>query len=74
MNNTYTRDTHINGTELSVRIKNCFQQDNIVTIGDIMTKECNDLLYIPNFGKKSLCEVKELLQSILQETPNAATP
>lgn len=47
--------------ELSVRSKNCLQNDNIVYIGDLVNKTEADMLRTPNFGRKSLNEIKEIL-------------
>ena len=48
--------------ELSVRSANCLKNDNIVYIGDLVQKSENDMLRTPNFGRKSLNEIKEVLQ------------
>lgn len=50
--------------ELSVRSGNCLDQDNTVYIGDLVQKTENDLLRTPNFGRKSLNEIKEVLASM----------
>ncbi|OJX04157.1 MAG: DNA-directed RNA polymerase subunit alpha [Caedibacter sp. 38-128] len=47
--------------ELSVRSANCLKNENIVYIGDLVQKTENDLLRTPNFGRKSLNEIKEVL-------------
>lgn len=47
--------------ELSVRSANCLKNDNIVYIGDLVQKSENDMLRTPNFGRKSLNEIKEVL-------------
>jgi len=48
--------------ELSVRSANCLKNDNIVYIGDLVQKSESDMLRTPNFGRKSLNEIKEVLQ------------
>ena len=48
--------------ELGVRSYNCLKRVGIETIGDLVTKTENELAAIPNFGKKSIEEVKETLQ------------
>ncbi len=48
--------------ELGVRSYNCLKRVGIETIGDLVTKSENELAAIPNFGKKSIEEVKETLQ------------
>lgn len=50
--------------ELSVRSANCLKNDNIVYIGDLVQKTENDMLRTPNFGRKSLNEIKEVLASM----------
>jgi DNA-directed RNA polymerase subunit alpha len=47
--------------ELGVRSYNCLMRVGIETIGDLVTKTENELAAIPNFGKKSIEEVKETL-------------
>jgi DNA-directed RNA polymerase subunit alpha len=49
--------------ELGVRSYNCLKRVGIETIGDLVTKTENELAAIPNFGKKSIEEVKETLQA-----------
>ena len=48
--------------ELGVRSYNCLKRVGIETIGDLLTKSENELASIPNFGRKSIEEVKETLQ------------
>ncbi len=48
--------------ELSVRSANCLKNDNIVYIGDLVQKSENEMLRTPNFGRKSLNEIKEVLK------------
>ena len=48
--------------ELGVRSYNCLKRVGIETIGDLVMKTENELAAIPNFGKKSIEEVKETLQ------------
>jgi DNA-directed RNA polymerase subunit alpha len=47
--------------ELGVRSYNCLKRVGIETIGDLVSKTENELAAIPNFGKKSIEEVKETL-------------
>lgn len=49
--------------ELSVRSQNCLKNDNIVYIGDLVIKTEAEMLKTPNFGRKSLNEIKEILSS-----------
>ena len=47
--------------ELSVRSMNCLKNDNIIYIGDLVQKSESEMLRTPNFGRKSLNEIKEVL-------------
>ena len=47
--------------ELSVRSANCLKNDDITYIGDLVQKSEGDMLRTPNFGRKSLNEIKEVL-------------
>ncbi len=47
--------------ELSVRSANCLKNENIFYIGDLVQKSENEMLRTPNFGRKSLNEIKEML-------------
>ena len=47
--------------ELSVRSDNCLKNDNIVYIGDLIQKTEAEMLRTPNFGRKSLNEIKAVL-------------
>ncbi len=47
--------------ELSVRSANCLKNDNIIYIGDLVQKTESEMLKTPNFGRKSLNEIKEVL-------------
>lgn len=50
--------------ELSVRSANCLKNDNIVYIGDLIQKTESEMLRTPNFGRKSLNEIKEVLAQL----------
>ena len=50
--------------ELSVRSMNCLKNDNIIYIGDLVQKTEGDMLRTPNFGRKSLNEIKEVLSGM----------
>ncbi len=50
--------------ELSVRSQNCLKNDNIVYIGDLVIKTEGEMLKTPNFGRKSLNEIKEVLSTM----------
>ena len=53
--------------ELSVRSANCLKNDNIIYIGDLVLKTENEMLRTPNFGRKSLNEIKEVLKGMSLE-------
>lgn len=50
--------------ELSVRSSNCLKAANIKTIGDLVTKSEGEMLKYRNFGRKSLKEIADILQSM----------
>lgn len=50
--------------ELSVRSANCLKSENILYIGDLVQKTENEMLKTPNFGRKSLNEIKEVLSNM----------
>ena len=50
--------------ELSVRSANCLKNENIIYIGDLVQKTENELLRTPNFGRKSLNEIIEVLKNM----------
>ena len=60
--------------ELSVRSMNCLKNDNIIYIGDLVQKTESEMLRTPNFGRKSLNDIKEVLGSMSlylgMEVPN----
>ena len=49
---------------MSVRSANCLKNDNIIYIGDLVQKTETEMLRTPNFGRKSLNEIKEVLQQL----------
>ncbi|MDQ3121344.1 MAG: DNA-directed RNA polymerase subunit alpha, partial [Actinomycetota bacterium] len=49
--------------ELGVRSYNCLKRVGIETIGDLTSKSENELVAIPNFGRKSIEEVRSALAS-----------
>jgi DNA-directed RNA polymerase subunit alpha len=51
----------VENLELSVRSQNCLKNENIVYVGDLVTKSELEMLRTPNFGRKSLSEMKEVL-------------
>jgi DNA-directed RNA polymerase subunit alpha len=50
--------------ELSVRSANCLQNANITMIGELVQRSEQDMLKTKNFGRKSLKEIKEILQNM----------
>lgn len=50
--------------ELSVRSANCLKNENLLYIGDLVQKSENEMLRTPNFGRKSLNEIKEVLSTM----------
>jgi len=50
--------------ELSVRSANCLKNDNIIYIGDLVQKSEAEMLRTPNFGRKSLNEIKDVLSNM----------
>jgi len=48
--------------DLSVRSMNCLKSDNVFYVGDLVIRTEQGMLRTPNFGRKSLTEIKEVLQ------------
>lgn len=57
-------ETPINILPLSVRAKTCLDNAEIETLGELIALEKHDLLKFRNFGKKSLTEIEDLLESL----------
>ena len=55
---------HVNELELSVRSINCLQNANIGNIGELVQKTESEMLRTKNFGRKSLNELKEILEEM----------
>lgn len=55
------RDRHVVNLDLTCRTVNALLSENIITVGQLIQKTDNELLKIPNLGRKSLNEVKECL-------------
>ena len=53
--------TKVDDLELSVRTANCLKNDYVVYTGDLVQKTEDEMLRVPNFGRKSLYEIKEVL-------------
>ena len=56
--------TKLSDQDLSVRALNCLKAAEVDTIGDLVRYNRNDLLKFRNFGKKSLTELDDLLNSL----------
>ncbi len=54
-------DILIEELEIGVRSYNCLKREGIQTVGDLVKRSEAELLNTPNFGKKSIEEVKENL-------------
>ena len=51
----------VDNLELSVRSANCLKNDGICYVGELVQRSEDEMLRSPNFGRKSLTEIKELL-------------
>lgn len=54
----------VDNLELSVRSHNCLKNENIIYVGDLVTKSEGEMLRAPNFGRKSLSEIKAVLSNM----------
>jgi len=54
----------IDHLDLSVRSMNCLKSDNVFYVGDLVMRNEQDMLRTPNFGRKSLTEIKEVLHKM----------
>ena len=50
--------------KIKEQVLNCFRNEGIESFGDLVQKTERELLRIPNFGKKSLIEIKKLLSTM----------
>ncbi|MFH0916104.1 MAG: DNA-directed RNA polymerase subunit alpha [bacterium] len=55
-------DMPIEELELGVRSYNCLKREGIETVGDLIARSDQELMCIPNFGRKSIEEVRERLE------------
>lgn len=55
------KETSLGELELSIRAYNCLRNEGLKTVGDVLAWDAEALLRIPNFGRKSLNELNELL-------------
>lgn len=58
------RDTPLDEMCLSVRSYNCLKNEGCKTAGDVADKTDRELMIVPNFGRKSLREVREVLDNM----------
>lgn len=54
-------DLPIDELYLTSRSVNCLKAENILYLGDLVSRSDSDLLKVPNLGRKSINEIKELL-------------
>ena len=54
----------VDSLELSVRAANCLENANIKFIGELVTRTEADMLKTKNFGRKSLNEIKDILEEM----------
>lgn len=54
----------IDHLDLSVRSMNCLKSDDIFRVGDLVQRSEQEMLRTPNFGRKSLNEIKEVLENM----------
>ncbi len=50
--------------DLSVRSMNCLKSDDVFLVGDLVQRNEQEMLRTPNFGRKSLNEIKEVLENM----------
>lgn len=55
--------TPVDELDLSVRSQNCLRSANIKSIAELVSKQESDMLHYRNFGRKSLAELGELIES-----------
>lgn len=59
--NTEVLRMSVDELELTVRTYNCLKAEEICTVADLVTRTEHELIRVPNLGKKSLEEIKEVL-------------
>ncbi len=57
----------IDHLDLSVRSMNCLKSDNVFYVGDLVMRSEQQMLRTPNFGRKSLTEIKQVLENMSLE-------
>lgn len=61
------RSTSLDEFGWSARVRHCFENDGLFTVGDVIDYGARALMRMPNFGRKSLREVEEVLHGLLPE-------
>lgn len=64
INYTELFDKRVADLELSVRSSNCLVNENIYYIGQLVQRSESDIIRTPNFGRKSLDEIKNVLSEM----------
>jgi hypothetical protein len=54
----------LEGSNLSLRTAMCLRNENIICVADLVRRSAQDMLRTPNFGRKSLDEVEEILDAL----------
>lgn len=67
-------DTSVKELELTTRAAQCLKNEGLKTVGEVMAKSDAELLRIPNFGRKSLHEVKEAIADHRRKQQETASP
>ena len=57
-------NTSLHSLPFFIKVRNILQNNNILTLGDLIQKTEKDLLFIPNLGRKTLDEIKNFLDQI----------
>ena len=60
-------DLKLDAFDFAMRPKNCLKNEGFVTVGDVVTADKKDLMKIPNFGKKSLQNVRDVLNKAMDD-------
>ena len=71
--NDYSLDTPMYKYELSVRTANCLSLADIQTIGELISLSESEILKIPNFGRKSLNELRDVINPLRFSCPAKVT-
>ena len=61
---SHSHNLSIDDLHLSVRSFSCLVFNNVRTVGDLVKKKRSELLRTPNFGRKSLHEIEEILDGL----------